>query len=82
MSNFTNGLGWEKLPFATRNNDTRLVTRKTKDAVTAFSEGAQDLLMSLFTGADMLAAHAKRKTIRPADMKLVSAICKSGGLPL
>ena len=78
--NFTNGLGWEKLPRSMRYSNEPLVTRKSKESVTAISEDAQDLLVTYFKGSNMAASHGKRKTIQPKDMKLVRFIRKMGGL--
>ena len=74
------GLGWWQKPRGTRCKPfTPAVTRKTQDTVTTISREAEDLLTSVFGSADIATRHAKRKTLKVDDMKLVSDILHKSG---
>ena len=73
------GIDWYKKSRCTRSTCPPDVTRKAKNAVTAISAEAEELLGNVFGSATFAMDHAKRKTLKKSDMDLVSKIARNTG---
>ena len=69
------GLDWMHKPRVTRSTPANpAVTRKSKDSVVTISREAEDMLSAVLGSANIATHHAKRKTLKVDDMKLVNDI--------